>query len=550
MATIALISLYDEFAIGLRYVAAYMTHNGHPAKIVNFKRYNRMEKDRAPVDEGDGYLTLVCPRGDVYLDFSSPITEREEQLLFEVLDEVKPDIVGFSIPSYHAHVARKYTALIKERYGVPVVWGGVHATVATQECIDSEADFIVVGEGEEILLELVEMIESGGDPRETPIEGLWARKADGTILKGGSRQPPADLDALPFPQYDPLNDYLIEDDKLYHNEPLVFSEMHWNYKTITGRGCPYFCSFCVWSTIKRDMPETKKLRRRTPAHAIEELVAVKERNPQLMMMEFEDDIFTVQKQWLEEFAPLYRDRIGLPFWCYTYPAFVNDENLALLKEMGIAWITMGVQSGSDRINYEVFERRTERKRVLAAMNLIAKHDIPANYDIITNNPYETDEDRLETLTLICQIPGRFNLHMGKLAWFPGTTITTRAEEEKQIGAVDQELYRFWNALYLMAQLRLGTEEELVALTKDEYLREHPEVLWTMLGKLDEYTSTHHELRQLKGLFEKTNERANELAERNRELEEQLARLTGRRVVKIGTKIADSVKGLMGNAASY
>jgi radical SAM superfamily enzyme YgiQ (UPF0313 family) len=97
--------------------------------------------------------------------------------------------------------------------------------------------------------------------------------------------------------------------------------------------------------------------------------------------------------------------------------------------MGIAYITMGVQSGSDRINYEVFDRRTERKRVLAAMELIAKHDILANYDIITNNPYETDEDRMQTLTLLANIPGRFNLHMGKLAWFPGTTISVRAASE-------------------------------------------------------------------------------------------------------------------------
>ncbi|MBX3728279.1 MAG: cobalamin-dependent protein [Candidatus Sumerlaeia bacterium] len=537
MAKIALISVYDEFCIGMRYVASYMSRHGHPATIINLKRYNKMERDSAPKDIEDGYLTQVCPRGEVYLDYSSDITPNEEALLFDILAKGDFDFVGFSVPSYHAHVAHKYTEEIRQRFGLPVIWGGVHATVAAADCITS-ADYVAVGEGEELFLELIELLEAGGNPIERPVDGLWVRRPGQEPVVHPTRMPPKELDELPFPQYDPLNEYLIEDDRLYHNEPLVFSQLHWTYKTVTGRGCPYFCSFCVWSTIKRDMPETKKLRRRTPLNAIEELVAVRKLNPQIMMIEFEDDIFTVQKGWLEEFAPLYRERVGLPFWCYTYPAFVNDENLAILKDMGIAYITMGVQSGSDRINYEVFERRTERKRVLAAMELIAKHDILANYDIITNNPYETDEDRMQTLTLLANIPGRFNLHMGKLAWFPGTTISVRAATENKLRAADEKLYRFWNALYLMAQLRLATEEQLVAMTRDEHLREDPEILWSVLKRFDEMTEMEREMHQLRVQNE-------QLRGEVQTLQSRYEALSGRRVVKVGTRVADSFKSLVG-----
>lgn len=539
MAKVALISLYDEFCIGLRYVAAYLQQCGHSATIITLKRYNKVEREKAPVDIDNGYLTAICPRGEVYLDYSTPVSAAEEKIFLDILEKGRFDLIGFSVPSYHAHVAHKYTPMLRETFGVPVIWGGVHATVAPQDCIRT-ADYVCVGEGEELVVELLSVLEQGRDMREEPIDGLWARKPDGSFARGANRMPPMDLDAIPFPQYDPLNEFLIEDDRLYHQEPLVFSELHWTYKATTGRGCPYFCSFCVWSTIKRDMPETKKLRRRSPQNAIAELVEVKKKNPQVMMIEFEDDIFTVQKNWLEEFAPLYKKHVGLPFWCYTYPAYVNDHNLSLLKDMGIAYITMGVQSGSDRINYEVFERRTERKRVIEAMHLIAKHDILANYDIISNNPYETDEDRMATLTLIAQIPGRFNLHMGKLAWFPGTTISVRAEQEGMLRAADEKLYRFWNALYLMAQLRLAGEEELVALTRDEYLRDNPEVLWSVLARFDKHNEMEQEIDRLRGEHKR-------LAAEYAMLRQRHESLSGRRVVKLGTRLADSVKGIVGAA---
>ncbi|MCB2155199.1 B12-binding domain-containing radical SAM protein [bacterium] len=534
---VALISLYDEFCIGLRHIAGHLTANGHTTTIVNFKRYTQQAREEVPKDIDNGYLTGILPRGEVYLDYSSPISQQEEDYLFDILSKEDYALVGFSVPSYHAHIAADFTRRVQERFGIPVIWGGVHATIATQDCLDrGAADFVCVGEGEELILDLMKELEKGTPHHEIEISGLCVRQPDGTFRKPPERMPPAELDDLALPQYDPTLEYLIEDDKVYHNEPLTFSQIHWTYKMNTGRGCPYFCSFCVWSTIKRDMPKTKKLRRRSPQSVINEILGVLKKNPQVRMIEFEDDIFTVQKKWLDEFAPLYKEQIGLPFWCYTYPNYVSDDNLETLKDMGIAYITMGVQSGSDRINYEVFDRRTERDRVIAAMDTIAKHDILANYDIITNNPYEKDEDRMETLTLLARIPGRYNLHMGKLAWFPGTTLTQRAEKEGMLNAVDEKLYRFWNALYQMAHLKLATEEQLVALTKDEFLMENSQILWAILKQYDELSMMPHQVEVLRG------QKAN-LERENQKLRQELDSLKGRRVVQYGTRLADRLKGV-------
>jgi len=536
MPPVALISLYDEFCIGLRYVAAYLTEKGHPATLINFKQYARQDRDTAPRDLDEGYLIEISPQGEVYLDYSTPITQTEEDILFDLLRQEPYVLVGFSVPSYHRHVARDLTEKIRERLGIPVVVGGVHPSVAPEDCAEW-ADFTCLGEGEESALALVEVLAEGKNPAETEIPGVWVRKSDGTVLRNHHRPPPADLNDLPHPQHDPALEYFVEGDRLYHEEPLLFSQLFWNYKSITGRGCPYYCSFCVWSTLKRDYKEMRKLRRRSPENAVEELLIALRRNPAIEMFEFEDDIFTVQKDWLRRFAPLYKEKVAKPFWCYTYPNFVNEENLGLLKDMGIAYITMGVQSGSDRINYEVYDRHTERARVVKAMQMIADFGIPANYDIITNNPYETDEDRMETLTLISQIPGAFNLHIGKLAYFPGTTITQRAAEEQKIGKDDETIYRFWNALYLMAMLRVAGEEELVGLTRDPYLRENPDVLWSMLRH---HKTTFENKRELEKL-----QRENETLRLSHEkLRADYEGLVGRRVVKYGTKLADTVKQIV------
>ena len=81
---------------------------------------------------------------------------------------------------------------------------------------------------------------------------------------------------------------------------------------------------------------------------------------------FYDDVFTVHPRWLDQFLPRYKAEIGLPFWCYSYPTTHDRELLQKLKDAGCVAITMGVQSGSERILREYFNRPTKSERVIAA----------------------------------------------------------------------------------------------------------------------------------------------------------------------------------------
>jgi radical SAM superfamily enzyme YgiQ (UPF0313 family) len=64
-------------------------------------------------------------------------------------------------------------------------------------------------------------------------------------------------------------------------------------------------------------------------------------------------------------------------------------------------------SGSERIRRDCYERETTQEEIVEACNILARHRLIRNLDFIGDNPYESDEDREETLDLLCQLPKPF-----------------------------------------------------------------------------------------------------------------------------------------------
>jgi anaerobic magnesium-protoporphyrin IX monomethyl ester cyclase len=537
MATVVLISLYDEFCIGLRYVASALGKAGHVAYLVNLKRYLKRAKAEDTLGLTEGYITQVSPFGEFFLNYPEPITAREKELFYDVLARLRPSVVGISVPSYHKALAASLSAEIKQRCadsGQPVfvVWGGVHPTVAPEECLD-DADFICIGEGEHAFPELVSIVEKSPTAPHIAVENIWFKR-NGEITRNEIRAPINSLDFLAFPQYDAAKEYLVDGDRTYHREEIRDSQILWNYKILTSRGCPFYCTFCIYSTLKARYPACKRLRRRSVENVIEELKAARRRNPLISIVEFEDDIFTINKSWLREFARQYAREIALPFWCYTHPLFCNAEILRLLKDCGIAYINMGIQSGSDRINRELYERKTTREQALRAARLIHEFDIPAIYDFITNNPYETEEDRRATLELLLDLPQPYEIHLGKLAFFPGTTMLRYLRERPPEAPLDESVYRFWNALYLLAAYSAGSRESLLAVLNDTYLRRNPALLWELLLTLARQRETIKDNSRLK-------EQTRALSEKLADLQRAYSAVTGKRSIRWLLRLANLVK---------
>jgi radical SAM superfamily enzyme YgiQ (UPF0313 family) len=198
---------------------------------------------------------------------------------------------------------------------------------------------------------------------------------------------------------------------------------------MSSRGCPFSCTYCCNNALSR-VYGSRKVRRRSVAHLIKELEKAVNDNPFIEFINFQDDCFLAAgAEYLREFCALYRQKICKPFIVRSIPVFVSREKIEILKRAGIGWISLGLQSGSDRICQEIYKRQSLSSDFLRAARIVKDYNISAFYDIILDNPYETDEDRIETINTLLEIPRPFYTVFMSLTFYPGTELFERVSRE-------------------------------------------------------------------------------------------------------------------------
>ena len=230
---------------------------------------------------------------------------------------LKPDVVAYSVYTgtqrYYLDVNRR----IRAQMGVFSIMGGPHPTFFPEIIEEEGVDGICIGEGEHATVDLVNALENG-DPIET-VSNWWI-KSNGHIHRNPLRPLVTDLDQLLFP----------DRELLYRAHPL--SRERKLKPFITGRGCPYNCSFC-FNEAYSDLYKGKgrRTRRRSVDNVILELKEVRERYP-LDFVLFLDDTFIINKKWLQELAVRYKEEIGLPFRCFTHPLLAINNGYVRVIE--------------------------------------------------------------------------------------------------------------------------------------------------------------------------------------------------------------------------
>ncbi len=339
-----------------------------------------------------------------------------------VLMEKKISLIGISLVTDDYPSAVLLTKEIKKKLAIPVIWGGAHVNVRPDECL-RHADMICLGEGEEALLELAESIPPQGRVN-TNIKNIWFN-SEGTVIKNELRPLVEDLDKYPFPDFD-LNSQHILTERGIEN----FQEKHLRgeYSIMTSRGCPYGCAYCYNNYRKKHYEgKGRYLRARSIENAIGELVTARKIFKSLKRINFWDDSFVARP--LEEFQKfkfLYRERIGLPFFALIEPMAYDHNKIKLLRDAGLDSLQVGIQSGSSRINREIYKRFVSNDTIFAMAHSIHALGIRAVFDIIFNNPYETKSDLRETIRMFLQFPGPLFLQGYNLIFYPGTDLTERA----------------------------------------------------------------------------------------------------------------------------
>ncbi|MBV6443493.1 MAG: Ribosomal protein S12 methylthiotransferase RimO [Saprospiraceae bacterium] len=283
-----------------------------------------------------------------------------------------------------------------------IVLGGPDVTHNAEDYLKCGADLIVIGEGEQTMLEIADWgfrISDFADfdstihnPRSAihnpqsaihNISGLAFLLPDGSVFKTAPREKIRDLDRLPFPNRRKINLQLYLDAwKRTHGHSAV--------SISTQRGCPYTCRWCSTAVYGQSY------RRRSPVKVADEIEWL-QKNYDFDLIWFVDDVFTVSHKWLGEFHDELKARdLKIKFECITRADRLNEEVIRVLKDCGCFRVWIGAESGSQRI-IDAMDRRVEVGQVREMIKAARREGIQAGTFIMLGYPGETEADIRETV---------------------------------------------------------------------------------------------------------------------------------------------------------
>ncbi|HEX9639217.1 MAG TPA: radical SAM protein [Acidobacteriota bacterium] len=406
---VALIALYDHNAFGVRYMASHLMRAGHDVQAIFLK------DPVMPENFAEQFRLNPAP-----LRYE-PLTLEEENQLRIKLAQLKPDVVGISLRSSLFHIAVQVTHIARELGKIPIVWGGTHPILDPESCLPY-ADIVCIGEGEEWFTRLIDRLGKGEDILE--LDNFYFNTygpGQPGVIKRPVGMTAKDLDDLPFPLY---KDF----ERMHYINVRNVDETV--YDMLGARGCPFRCTFCSESAfVEIFKGKGKQVRQRTVDNLIAEIKDAMEANPKINRVFFHDEVFAFKHDWVLEFASKWKAEIGMPFGIYTHPKYTAKELMKELREAGLNFVILGVQSGSEKSLKDMYGRTTARQDIIDGARELEELDIPIrSYDIIVDNPVETEADYKATLSLLLKLKRPFEINFASLTYFPNTKLTDMALE--------------------------------------------------------------------------------------------------------------------------
>ena len=264
--------------------------------------------------------------------------------------------------------------------GCTVIVCGADATDHYADYLAHGADYCILGEGEETLLELLNRLSAGEEAAQ--IAGLASRKT----LHPSRRPDIIDLDKLPFPAWD-----LVDVEK-YRS---IWMKRHgyFSMNMVTTRGCPYHCNWCakpIWG---------QRYNSRSPENVAAEMQWIKQAYyPDHIW--FADDILGLKPNWIEKFARLLHDANALiPFKCLQRADLVNEKTARALAYAGCKTVWIGAESGSQNI-LDAMEKGDTVDDIYNAARHLHASGIKVGFFLQFGYPGETWEDVQKTLKMV------------------------------------------------------------------------------------------------------------------------------------------------------
>lgn len=333
----------------------------------------------------------------------------------DAISHHNPDILAFSSTSRYFLKLVELGKQLNKQFDIPVVWGGVHISIAPND-LPEYAALAVLGEGEETFTEVLEHYKDKVFHGLENISGI-AYRHNNIIIINEKRPLISSLDILPYPDLELVRTSFEETGRAV---------------MLTSRGCPYKCRFCA-SSIFWD-----KIRLHSPEYIISEMKFLVARFGVKEILIF-DDFFTIDKKRVHKIVELKNsspELANLKFECLSRVDIFDESLAADLKEMGMRRISFGIESGCQKTLDYLKNGKLKLSQVTEAVRITKAYGMECVGSFVIGSPYETVDEIQETFDFIRQLY-LDSVQITVATPFPGTEMW---EDGKKLGKIESEVW--------------------------------------------------------------------------------------------------------------
>lgn len=442
--------------IGISSLSASLKERGYNVKVFDTVFYDLAGQQNWDRLRSDRLMSKKIANEDEHWKVK---TTDMKQDLIKTINECKPKVIGVSITEPVYDLSLKLSRIARAHCkDAVIVAGGVFPTLSPDLVINEDSiDAVCVGEGETALPELCDRVYQGKDYGNIP--GLWV-KNNGKINKNSPGKL-HDLKNLPHP------DFSVFDEQIFYKA--MQGKLYKMVNIETSRGCPYNCSYCSSPYLKEFSFGNKignYYRNLDIEKVFEQLdYQIKKYSPEFIY--FSSETFLAMSQTdFDTFIKEYAE-IKIPFWFQTRFETITEERIKALKDVGMFWLTLGIEHGNEEFRKRILKRACPDKMIIEGAKILTKCGVGASLNNMMGLPEENRELIFETIKLnkkLYEMNNKFESNIFMFVPYRGTELY---EVCKKSGLLASEICSHAHSLSDESILNLPQEykEELKGLMK-------------------------------------------------------------------------------------
>jgi len=338
------------------------------------------------------------------------------------IHKYNPEVVGISATSDLMENVKEMSDFCKE-LDAKVILGGPHASVQPKESLEfiNSLDFVVVGEGERVILELIKAIRE--KTKFNQIKGVAYR--DKEKIKISPTKNNVNLNELPFPDRSLIPNY-----NKYLDSDIIGIDI--------VRGCPYKCNFC-----EPNMIGGHKVKYRDPRKVATEIKRLYNRYKKKEFY-ISSDLFTGNHILIKKlYEELKKNKLTnkVEFIILSRVDLFTEELAVLLKKMNVTRILFGVESGSQKI-LDYLNKGINLNKIKNAFKIAKKYNFKTHMLLMLGSPLETEETLLETKKLVEDI-NPTHVMFSLFTALPGTYFYKFFEKQNKLDVKSYEQFDYY-----------------------------------------------------------------------------------------------------------